>query len=76
MKTDTVFKRAFNDALDFVWNKRDERQRNEVALRVHLSYIDALQSRDAASVERACRTHLTSARATLIRSTSGQAKSG
>ena len=60
----------------YQWNKRDERQRNEVALREHLSYIDALQSRDAASVERACRAHLTSARATLIRSTSGQAKSG
>jgi DNA-binding GntR family transcriptional regulator len=59
----------------YQWNKRDERQRNEVALREHLTYIDALQRRDAAAVETACRAHLTSARETLIRSTSGQAKS-
>ena len=26
----------------YQWNKRDERQRNEVALEEHLSYIDAL----------------------------------
>ena len=46
----------------YQWNKQDERQRNEVAIREHLAYIDALHSRDAASVERACRAHLTSAR--------------
>jgi DNA-binding GntR family transcriptional regulator len=59
----------------YQWNKRDERQRNEVALREHLTYIDSLQRRDAAAVETASRAHLTSARETLIRSTSGQAKS-
>ena len=58
----------------YQWNKRDERQRNEVALREHLTYIDALQSRDPTRVESACRTHLTSARETLIRSTSEHAK--
>ena len=56
----------------YQWNKRDERQRNEVALREHLTYIDALQSRDPTRAESACRKHLASARETLIRSTTGQ----
>jgi DNA-binding GntR family transcriptional regulator len=55
----------------YQWNKHDERQRNEVAVREHLAYIDALLSRNAAMVDLACRTHLASARETLIRSTSG-----
>ena len=38
----------------------------------HLTYIDALVSRNAAIVELACRAHLASARETLIRSTSSQ----
>lgn len=54
----------------YQWNKQDERQRNEVAIREHLGYIDALPSRDLAKIERACRVHLESAKATLIRSTS------
>ncbi len=54
----------------YQWNKQDERQRNEVAIREHLTYIDALQSRNASLIELACRAHLTSARETLIRSTS------
>jgi len=53
----------------YQWNKHDERQRNEVAIQEHLAYIMALLSRDQAAVERACRTHLASARITLIRST-------
>ncbi|MDP3897437.1 MAG: GntR family transcriptional regulator [Mesorhizobium sp.] len=53
----------------YQWNKHDERQRNEVAIREHLTYIDALLSRDVAAVQRACRAHLTSARDTLLRST-------
>ncbi len=56
----------------YQWNKHDERQRNEVALREHLTYIDALQSRNVSIVELACRAHLASARESLIRSTSGQ----
>ena len=56
----------------YQWNKRDERQRNEVAIREHLAYIDALLSRDAATVRRACRIHLASAKTTLIDSTSLQ----
>jgi DNA-binding GntR family transcriptional regulator len=53
----------------YQWNKHDERQRNEVAIREHLAYIDALTSRDVARVEAACRTHLGSAKETLLRST-------
>ena len=56
----------------YQWNKRDERQRNEVAIREHLAYIDALLSRNAASVRRACKAHLASAKTTLIHSTSQQ----
>jgi DNA-binding GntR family transcriptional regulator len=56
----------------YQWNKHDERQRNEIAIREHLTYIDALFSRDLARVDTACRAHLMSARETLLRSTSGQ----
>jgi len=56
----------------YQWNKQDERQRNEVAIREHLTYIDALLGRNVAMVELACRAHLTSAKETLIRSTAGQ----
>ena len=55
----------------YQWNKRDERQRNEVAIREHLAYVDALRSRDPSRIESACRAHLASARETLIRSTAG-----
>jgi len=55
----------------YQWNKRDERQRNEAAIREHLAYIDALLSRKIALVELACRAHLASAKATLLRATSG-----
>ena len=56
----------------YQWNKRDERQRNEAAIREHLAYIEALLGRNAASVRRACRAHLASAKTTLIHSTSQQ----
>ena len=51
----------------YQWNKRDERQRNEVAIGEHLAYIDALLARDRRRVEQACRAHLASARHTLRR---------
>ena len=54
----------------YQWNKRDERQRNEVAIVEHLAYIDALISRSAATVKRACHAHLASAKKTLLRSAS------
>jgi DNA-binding GntR family transcriptional regulator len=56
----------------YQWNKRDEQQRNEVAIREHLTYIEALYGRNVAMVELACRAHLASAKETLIRSTSGK----
>ncbi len=56
----------------YQWNKHDERARNEVAIREHLTYIDALRSRNVAMVELACRAHLASARETLLRSTARQ----
>ncbi len=52
----------------YQWRKHDERQRNEVAIREHLNYIDALLKRDPAAIEEACQTHLNSARETLLRS--------
>ena len=56
----------------YQWNKRDERQRNEVAIGEHLAYIDALRGRNAAALRRACRAHLESAKTTLLDSTSQQ----
>ncbi|QDY99724.1 GntR family transcriptional regulator [Nitratireductor mangrovi] len=55
----------------YQWNKQDERHRNEVAIREHLTYIEALLSRNASMIELACCAHLMSAKATLLRSTSG-----
>ena len=56
----------------YQWNKHDERERNEVAIQEHLTYIEALLSRNVSIVELACRAHLTSAKEPLIRSTLGQ----
>jgi DNA-binding GntR family transcriptional regulator len=56
----------------YQWNKRDERKRNEVAIQEHLTYIDALLSRNAAIVELACRAHLASAKETLMSASSGK----
>ena len=53
----------------YQWNKRDERQRNEVAIREHLTYIEALLSRNFSIVDLACRAHLSSARQTLMSAT-------
>ena len=55
----------------YQWNKHNERERNEVAIREHLVYIDALFGRNASIVELACRAHLASAKETLIRSSVG-----
>ncbi|MBZ9798953.1 GntR family transcriptional regulator [Mesorhizobium sp. ES1-4] len=64
----------FYDIISFIfhyhyqWNKKDEKQRNKAALLEHIGYIDALQSRNSARIAKACRTHLASAKATLMRS--------
>jgi len=55
----------------YQWNKFDERQRNEIAIHEHLTYIEALLGRNLSMVDLACRAHLASAKQTLIRSTSG-----
>ena len=54
----------------YQWNKRDERQRNEVAIREHLDYIDALLSKDRRAIGAACRAHLASAKLTLMQAVS------
>lgn len=56
----------------YQWNKQDERQRNEVAIREHLTYIEALLGRSVSIVDLACRAHLSSAKQTLMSSTLGQ----
>jgi DNA-binding GntR family transcriptional regulator len=64
----------FYDIITFIfhyhyqWNKQDEKQRNQAAILEHVAYIDALESRDPERIERACKAHLASARATLMRS--------
>ena len=66
----------FHDVISLIfhyhyqWNKQDERQRNEVAIGEHLTYIEALSTGSERMVDLACRAHLTSAKQTLIRSTS------
>lgn len=52
----------------YQWNKQSERSRNERAVIEHLDYIAALQSHETRRVEAACRTHLESARRTLLAS--------
>ena len=54
----------------YQWNKHDERQRNEIAIKEHLTYIEALLSRNIPMVDRACQAHLSSAKETLLRSSS------
>lgn len=51
----------------YQWNKQDEQNRNEIAIREHLTYIDALFARNESIIELACRAHLASAKATLLR---------
>jgi DNA-binding GntR family transcriptional regulator len=66
---------GFQDVISMIfhyhyqWNKKDERQRNEAAIREHLTYIDALLSGNVNMVELACRAHLGTAKETLLRST-------
>lgn len=50
----------------YQWNKRDEKARNIAAIREHLAYIDALQSRDQARALATCRAHMATARATMM----------
>ena len=52
----------------YQWNKRDERQRNHVAVKEHLAYIAGLKSRDPTEARKACGLHLKTARKTLLAS--------
>ncbi len=54
----------------YQWRKADEKERNAVAIREHLDYIDALLTRNPDRIEAACRRHLRSARNTLLASIS------
>jgi DNA-binding GntR family transcriptional regulator len=54
----------------YQWNKRYEKQRNIAAIGEHLVYIDALETRDKVKAAQACRAHMTTARATLMRRSS------
>ena len=78
LATPNRFVDSFYDVITLIfhyhyqWNKRDERQRNEAAIREHLAYIDALLSQNVVGVVPACRAHLESAKTTLLRSTSSE----
>ena len=50
----------------YQWNKRYEKERNIAAIRGHLTYIKALQSRDRSAATAGCRAHMTTARSTLM----------
>jgi DNA-binding GntR family transcriptional regulator len=52
----------------YQWNKKDEKERNHVAVQEHLAYIAGLQSRDLTIAQQACRLHLQTARSTLLAS--------
>jgi DNA-binding GntR family transcriptional regulator len=54
----------------YQWRKADEKERNTVAIREHLDYIEALLTRNPDRIEAACRRHLKSARNTLLASIS------
>ncbi|MEQ1768564.1 MAG: GntR family transcriptional regulator [Devosia sp.] len=62
----------FYDIITFIfhyhyqWNKRDEKQRNAVAIAEHLAYIDALLTRDRSALVRALTLHLRSAKTTFM----------
>ncbi|HME84615.1 MAG TPA: GntR family transcriptional regulator [Roseiarcus sp.] len=55
----------------YQWNKRHERERNIAAMHEHLTYIDALQRRDASAVTQSCNAHMATARLTLLASIQG-----
>ncbi len=59
----------------YQWNKVDEKQRNRAAILEHLDYIEALFSRDPKRIELTSKTHLNSARKTLLASISTSAPS-
>lgn len=72
------FAENLNDIVSMVfhyhyqWDKRDEVPRNRYALQEHLAILRALTERDVPKALAAMRTHLHSARSTMLRSISGR----
>jgi DNA-binding GntR family transcriptional regulator len=52
----------------YQWNRVTQKARNRRAIEEHLDYIRALKGGDRDALESACRTHLVSARNTLLQS--------
>ncbi|MBB4009817.1 GntR family transcriptional regulator [Allorhizobium taibaishanense] len=52
----------------YQWNKRDEKERNRVAIVEHLAYIAGMKSGNGEQARQACALHLHTARATLLSS--------
>jgi DNA-binding GntR family transcriptional regulator len=52
----------------YQWSKIGEKERHRVAIDEHLDYIAALRSRDKELAMAHCRAHMSTARATLLRS--------
>lgn len=52
----------------YQWNRDDEKERNTRALKEHLNYISSLCDRDIDAVEATLKSHLDSARVTLMNS--------
>jgi DNA-binding GntR family transcriptional regulator len=50
----------------YQWDKKGEKERHIAAIREHLSYIEALQSRDRNAATASCRAHMATARSTLL----------
>lgn len=55
----------------YQWDKTDERQRNEAAIREHLLWIEAMQRRDEEAAVAAARAHLATSKQTLLSSLRG-----
>ncbi len=52
----------------YQWNRDDEKERNTRALKQHLAYIAGLRNRDMQAVNASLKSHLDSARTTLMKS--------
>lgn len=52
----------------YLWNKADEKDRNEAAIDEHLAIIEALEARDAEAAHRAAQKHLRTSKTTLLSS--------
>jgi DNA-binding GntR family transcriptional regulator len=73
-QTSNRFVREFYEIVSFVfhyhyqWNKSDEKERNEVALKEHLAILSAINDRDFSTAKKCLERHLNTARVTLVKS--------